>query len=107
VYRTYGTSYRANDALFRGDAALRRAEVAADPSRLVIMGPPFWHEVIHETGLRAEWYGAADRGIVLFLDNSTRWITASPGKAYGETWTLDPGDAPRNPNPAHQENPAE
>jgi len=103
AYRSFGTSYRANDALFSKGLPLKRAEIAADPSRLVIMGAPFWYEVLHDTGRSASWYGAPDTGIVLFLDNSTRTIRVERGNPRTEAYTFIPGRRAADPNPTQEE----
>ncbi len=102
AYESYGTSYRANDLLFQNDGPLRRSEITAEPSRLVILGAPFWHEVIHETGGAANWYGKPDSGIVLFLDDSTRMITVAPGQFEDEEWTFLPGRTASKPGTAQE-----
>lgn len=103
AYRTHGTSYRANDALFATGSALRRAAIAADPSRLVIMGGPFWYESLHQTGRSAAWYGAENSGIVLFMDNSTRTIQIEAGQFATALYTFTPGLRGADPSPANEE----
>jgi prepilin-type N-terminal cleavage/methylation domain-containing protein/prepilin-type processing-associated H-X9-DG protein len=90
AYEAYGTSYRANPRLLAprpgGDApslGLRRADILAAPSRLVVMGDPLWHEIRESTGLHAAWHGAANAGNMLFLDGSVRFVTIEPKPKVG------------------------
>jgi prepilin-type processing-associated H-X9-DG protein len=94
AFRAYGTSYRANAALFdvrlanlappSGEArGMTRAEVTTTPSRMLLMGEPFWYEASEETGRNADWYGKPDSGNVLFLDGSVRFVTLRSRKVVG------------------------
>ncbi|MDY7107278.1 MAG: prepilin-type N-terminal cleavage/methylation domain-containing protein [Planctomycetota bacterium] len=91
AFRAYGTSYRANaklldarlagvEGVYRG---LRKAEIATVPSRLVVMGEPIWFEVRERTGRDADWYGDEDKGNLLFLDGSVRYMTILPEPRIG------------------------
>ena len=79
AYRAFGTSYRANTDLL----GLRRGDITTSPSRLVVMGDPFWHEVREKTGLRAGWHGARHTGNLLFFDGSVRYVTVAPRPEIG------------------------
>jgi prepilin-type N-terminal cleavage/methylation domain-containing protein/prepilin-type processing-associated H-X9-DG protein len=91
VYRAHGTSYRANaklldarlagiDGVHRG---LRRAEIATVPSRLLVMGEPIWFEIRENTGRDAVWYSDEDKGNLLFLDGSVRYMRILPEPRIG------------------------
>jgi len=87
TFETFGTSYRANSALFdtrsivRDDTVsyrgLRRRDITTAPSRLLVLGDPVWYEVIEDTGRHAVWHGDRSMGNFLFLDGSVRY-----GKVY-------------------------
>jgi prepilin-type N-terminal cleavage/methylation domain-containing protein/prepilin-type processing-associated H-X9-DG protein len=91
VYRAHGTSYRANAKLLDARLAgldethrgLRRAEITTVPSRLVVMGEPIWFEIHEKTGRDAIWYSDTDKGNLLFLDGSVRYMTILPKPRIG------------------------
>jgi len=100
AFRTFGTSYRANAALFSGPAdsgrGMLRSEITTPPSRLLVMGDPVWHEVAAATGRDADWHGERGLGNLLFLDGSVRFRAATPAPVVGPV-VLDPrmpGSAP-------------
>lgn len=95
VFRSFGTSYRANAALLDSRLAniagaatgsprgIRRSEITAQSSRLVIMGGPFWYEVRERTGRTANWHRVPGAGNLLFLDGSVRFMTIEPKPKVG------------------------
>jgi prepilin-type N-terminal cleavage/methylation domain-containing protein/prepilin-type processing-associated H-X9-DG protein len=91
VFRTWGTSYRANGVLFRDrnehsaetPLAWKRSEIATAPSRLVVAGDPIWFELLEETGYDAAWHGDADRGNLLFLDGAVKYMQIRSKKRSG------------------------
>ncbi|MCZ6544024.1 MAG: type II secretion system protein [Phycisphaerales bacterium] len=93
AYRAFGTSYRANAALFNAQPdqnesgqvqyGLGRDEITTAPSRLVVMGDPVWYEVSRSTGRSANWHGPPHAGNLLFLDGSVRFVTIEPRGAVG------------------------
>lgn len=92
AFVAYGTSYRANSRLTapRGDeAGLAREAITTAPSRLVVMGDPFWFEVWEGTGLQAAWHGVSNAGNILFLDGSVRFVTMQHKTRPGPV-VLDP-----------------
>lgn len=107
-FEAFGTSYRANDALFdvrlseRTDAVaarpargfggdgddeldelrgLRLSEIATAPERLVILGEPLWAEVVRGTERDAAWYDDPERANLLYLDGHVAWTRVVPGPA--------------------------
>jgi prepilin-type N-terminal cleavage/methylation domain-containing protein/prepilin-type processing-associated H-X9-DG protein len=84
AFRSFGTSYRANAALFdtarpEPDGSTRRRglhrdEIATVPTRLVVMGDPIWYEVHRATGRQATWHGEPGHGNLLFLDGSVKYM---------------------------------
>lgn len=86
AYSAFGTSFRANASLFDARIAgtsteargMRRAEITASPSRLVLLGDPIWYERWQATGRRADWHGAEGAGNILFLDGSIRLQAVRP-----------------------------
>jgi prepilin-type N-terminal cleavage/methylation domain-containing protein/prepilin-type processing-associated H-X9-DG protein len=92
AFVAYGTSYRANSRLTMprgGDLGLARDEVTTAPSRLLVLGDPFWFEVWEGTGLSAAWHGASNAGNILFLDGSVRFVTIQHKSRPGPI-VLDP-----------------
>jgi len=91
AFRAYGTSYRANamllDARLSGRSTeqrgLRRSEVSTVAARLVLMGDPIWFELREETARDADWHSAADKGNILFLDGSVKFMTIPPRSRGG------------------------
>ncbi|UCD75562.1 MAG: hypothetical protein JSV91_01330 [Phycisphaerales bacterium] len=111
AFRAFGTSYRANACLFdahlanhppfadtsapraEGDApgvsppselrGLARFEITTPPSRMVMLGDPFWYEVLESTGRQADWHGQTHAGNLLFLDGSVRFMTILPRPRVG------------------------
>jgi prepilin-type N-terminal cleavage/methylation domain-containing protein/prepilin-type processing-associated H-X9-DG protein len=91
AFRAYGTSYRANAKLLDARLAgiegahrgLRRTEIATVPSRLVVMGEPIWFEIRENTGRDADWYADGNKGNLLFLDGSVRYMTILPEPRIG------------------------
>ncbi|TVQ50669.1 MAG: hypothetical protein EA377_14180, partial [Phycisphaerales bacterium] len=89
--RAFGTSYRANNALF--DARLSNLdveprgvyvhEVNTSPSRLLVMGDAIWYEVAESTGRNADWHRQQGVGNVLFLDGSVRFQGVTPRPDIG------------------------
>jgi prepilin-type N-terminal cleavage/methylation domain-containing protein/prepilin-type processing-associated H-X9-DG protein len=106
AYEANGTSYRANAALLkppadgpRAERGLRRDEITTAASRLVVMGDPFWFEVLQSTGRSAAWHGGPNIGNLLFLDGSVRFMSVEPRPKIGPAVfdPLEPGLAfPRN-----------
>ena len=86
AFEAFGTSYRANALLLDARRAgvseeargLRIEEFWPVPSRVVLMGSPIWFEVFEGTGRNADWYGEGDRGNLLFLDGSVRFMAVLP-----------------------------
>ncbi len=94
AFVAYGTSYRANSRLTmpRGsEVGLERSAITTAPSRLVVMGDPFWFEAWEGTGLSAAWHGASNAGNILFLDSSVRFVTMQHKSRPGPI-VLDPVD---------------
>ncbi len=95
--RAFGTSYRANNALF--DARLSNLdgeprgvyvhEVNTSPSRLLVMGDAIWYEAAESTGRHADWHRKPGVGNVLFLDGSVRFQGVTPRPDIGPI-LLDP-----------------
>lgn len=87
AFEFHGTSYRANPLLLDSTLArvdsmqrpLKAAEVSAMHSRLILLGDPAWWyssvpETHSESKLDASWH-AQDRGNILALDGSVRFLT--------------------------------
>jgi prepilin-type processing-associated H-X9-DG protein len=99
VFRSFGTSYRANAPLLdarlarlpasmRGEPGsdergLRRSEISTAPSRMVLAGDPMWYEVAESTGRTADWHGKPNSGNLLFMDGSVRFMTVRPRPMIG------------------------
>jgi prepilin-type N-terminal cleavage/methylation domain-containing protein/prepilin-type processing-associated H-X9-DG protein len=91
AYEANGTSYRVNSHLVDARLAglegehrgLRRDEIFTVPSRLVVMGDPIWYEIWAQTGRDAAWHGDPDKGNLLFLDGSVRYMTIQPQDEVG------------------------
>jgi prepilin-type N-terminal cleavage/methylation domain-containing protein/prepilin-type processing-associated H-X9-DG protein len=90
AFESFGTSYRANAPLLDARQAgldahrgLRRAEIATVASRLVVMGDPVWFEHRHDTGRIADWHEHDDRGNLLFLDGSVKFMEIRPQPRIG------------------------
>ncbi len=92
AYRAFGTSYRANASLLDSHLAgvsgpvhrgLRLVEISTVPSRLVLMGDAIWFEVREGTGRDADWHGDKDKGNLLFLDGSVRYMQILPKSRIG------------------------
>lgn len=89
--RSFGTSYRANPALFDARLAglpdeargLRRAEITTSPARLLVMGDAMWYEVAENTGRTADWHGEGAKANLLFLDGSVRFREVLPRGVVG------------------------
>lgn len=82
AFRSYGTSYRANDALLDATwtgrhehCGLCRSEILTVPTRLVLMGDPIWYEEREQTGRDADWHPGGSCGNLLFLDGSVKSMT--------------------------------
>jgi prepilin-type processing-associated H-X9-DG protein len=98
--RSFGTSYRANAMLFDADLAgieslqttrgLRRSEIIATPSRLILLGDPIWYEAAESTRRGADWHGPPNAGNILFLDGSVRFITVKPRSDRNQPIVFDP-----------------
>ena len=138
VFRSFGTSYRANACLFDAHLAnlprftetsdsdlagtamsadatasgsfpaqmrgLFRPEITTPPSRMVILGDPFWYEVLESTQRQADWHAQPQSGNLLFLDGSVRFMTILPRPRIGPA-VFDPvlrGTVPLLPNPRTQ-----
>ena len=69
---------------------LRRREIAASPSRLLLIGDSVWYEAYYDTGREAAWHGESTGGNMLFLDGSVRFETVLPGTA-NQPVMFDPG----------------
>jgi prepilin-type N-terminal cleavage/methylation domain-containing protein/prepilin-type processing-associated H-X9-DG protein len=101
AFEAYGTSYRANAALLASRAGggtgsgsgLHWNEITTAASRLVVMGDPFWYEVLESTGRMAAWHGRPDAGNLLFLDGSVRFVPVEPRPQIGAAVfdPLEPG----------------
>ncbi|MHC5113583.1 MAG: hypothetical protein ACYTGP_04045 [Planctomycetota bacterium] len=86
AFRAFGVSYRANECLLDAQhaglegahRALHCEEIVTVPSRLVVMGDPIWYEVREGTGRDADWHGGGDRGNLLFLDGSVKFMQIRP-----------------------------
>jgi prepilin-type processing-associated H-X9-DG protein len=97
AYRSFGTSYRANDMLLDARRArldtelrgLKRSEISATPSRLVILGDAVWHEALESTGRHADWHGGPNAGNLLFFDGSVRFMTIKP-RSDGQPAVFEP-----------------
>jgi prepilin-type N-terminal cleavage/methylation domain-containing protein/prepilin-type processing-associated H-X9-DG protein len=90
VFRTLGTSYRANGELFRGHldedgvpVSWCTGDMVIAPSRMVVMGDPIWFELRERTGYEAAWHGDDDRGNLLFLDGSVKYMPIRPKSRPG------------------------
>lgn len=103
AFRGYGNSYRANASLLYSVPALRndedssddahhhnveprglkRHEITATPSRLVMGGDAVWYEAAESTGRSADWHGVRNGGNLLFLDGSVRFVTVRPKSFVG------------------------
>ncbi len=91
AYRAFGISYRANAKLLDASKAgldgrhrgLRLSEVSTVPSRLVLMGDPIWYEIYEKTDRLARWHGDDNRGNLLFLDGSVRFMEVLPKTRVG------------------------
>jgi len=91
AFRAFGTSYRANAQLLDAPRAglsqdlrgVRIAELWAVPSRVVLMGTPIWFEIYEQTGRDADWNGEGDRGNLLFLDGTVRFMAVLPRHRMG------------------------
>ena len=91
AFQAFGTSYRANAELLspRENAAeppeegLPRDLITTAPSRLVVMGDPFWYETRERTGREATWHGSDRMGNLLFLDGSVRFLPVEPRPKVG------------------------
>jgi prepilin-type processing-associated H-X9-DG protein len=98
VYRSFGTSYRANGKLLdmrQLDPAneargMYRNEITTPPSRMILMGDPVWYEVAEATGRRADWHGHDSAGNILYLDGSVRFLTIKPRADQNQPSVFDP-----------------
>lgn len=98
AYRYFGTSYRANALLLDARLSqidqvrrpLRLAEVTREHDTVVLMGPPFWFEVLYRTGRSANWYARPGGGPVLFVDGSVRDIQVEAGAFVTDTHAFYP-----------------
>lgn len=99
VCRLFGTSYRANENLFDARRpglteslrGVRRTEITAGPSRLLVLGDPIWHETLEQTGNNANWHAEPSTGNILFLDGSVRFQAIRPMGGPIVTDPMPPG----------------
>jgi prepilin-type N-terminal cleavage/methylation domain-containing protein/prepilin-type processing-associated H-X9-DG protein len=75
------------------ESGLHWNEITTAASRLVVMGDPFWYEVLESTGRMAAWHGRPDAGNLLFLDGSVRFVPVEPRPQIGAAVfdPLEPG----------------
>jgi len=84
VYRSFGTSYRANSFLLsgrrteHGRRGIRRSELLASPAQLVLTGDAGWYEVREQTGRQAHWHDDQGGCNFCFLDGSVRYRIVEP-----------------------------
>ncbi|MDX2147817.1 MAG: prepilin-type N-terminal cleavage/methylation domain-containing protein [Planctomycetota bacterium] len=91
-YQTFGTSYRANDALLDSTTAgidslgrpLRLSEIHVSLSRLLLTGDTAWFYAtrIHpdpEANFEATWHAKFDAGNFLAVDGSVRFVAFAAG----------------------------
>jgi prepilin-type processing-associated H-X9-DG protein len=95
--RSFGTSYRGNAPLFDARLAgitdeprgIRREEITATPSRLLVIGDAGWYENAEATGRNADWHGRPGYANLLFLDGSVRFREVLP-RGQGGPVVFDP-----------------
>jgi prepilin-type processing-associated H-X9-DG protein len=100
AFRSFGISYRINGMLMdaelagvqpgQGPRGLRRGEITATPSRLVLLGDPVWYEVAEATQRTADWHGAANAGNILFMDGSVRFMAVKARADRNQAAVFDP-----------------